>query len=176
MACSILIFAFGAVSGGHFNPAVTIAALIQKKIDAVDSIIYILAQLSGAVLGALFVKGILEDEGSLCGYGNAEVSDLLPGDFAGAVVEGVGTFLLVTVILAVAMNPRARQEWAPLGDRRNARLRRDDLRPADRRLVQPGPLVRPGADRRQDRRLRPPRLCAWLRSLARFLRRLSTGS
>ena len=110
---SILIFAFGAVSGGHFNPAVTIAALIQKKIDAVDSVIYMLAQLSGAVLGSLFVKGILEDEGSLSGYGNAEVSDLLPGNFSGAMVEGVGTFLLVTVILAVAMNPRARQEWAP---------------------------------------------------------------
>jgi aquaporin Z len=110
---SILIFAFGAVSGGHFNPAVTIAALIQKKIDAVDSIIYILAQLSGAVLGALSVKALLEDEGSLSGYGNAEVSDLLSNNFAGAMVEGVGTFLLVTVILAVAMNPRARQEWAP---------------------------------------------------------------
>ncbi len=54
---SLLIFAFGAVSGGHFNPAVTIAALIQKKIDAVDSIIYILAQLSGAVLGALVGQG-----------------------------------------------------------------------------------------------------------------------
>ncbi|HYH60362.1 MAG TPA: aquaporin [Solirubrobacterales bacterium] len=109
-----LIFAFGPVSGGHFNPAVTIAALIQKKIDAVDSVIYILAQLSGAVLGTLLVKGLLGDEGSLGGYGNAEVSDLLPGNFAGFAVEGIGTFLLVTVILAVAMNPRARQEWAPL--------------------------------------------------------------
>ena len=40
------------------------------------------------------------------------------------------------------------------GDRHHARLRRDDLRPADRRLLQPGPLVRPRADRRRLRRLR----------------------
>ena len=42
------------------------------------------------------------------------MSDLLGGNFQGFIVEGLGTFLLVLVILAVAMNPRARQEWAPL--------------------------------------------------------------
>ena len=92
----------------------TIAALIQKKIDAVDAIIYILAQLSGARPRRALVKALLEDEGSLSGYGNAEVSDLLASNFAGSLVEGIGTFLLVLVICAVALNPRARQEWAPL--------------------------------------------------------------
>jgi MIP family channel proteins len=108
-----LIIAFGAVSGGHFNPAVTLAATIHKRIDPVDAVVYVLAQLSGAVLGALLVKGILLDEGRALGYGNAEVSSLLGGNFQGFIVEGLGTFLLVLVILAVAMNPRARQEWAP---------------------------------------------------------------
>src|SRR5687768_7620847 len=55
-----LIITFGAVSGGHFNPAVTIAAAIQRRIDPVDAIVYILAQLSGAVLGALTVKSLIE--------------------------------------------------------------------------------------------------------------------
>ncbi len=108
-----LIMAFGAVSGGHFNPAVTLAAAVQRKIDPVDAVVYVLAQLSGAVLGALLVKGLLLDEGRALGYGNPEVSGLLSGNFAGFVVEGLGAFLLVLVILAVAMNPRARQEWAP---------------------------------------------------------------
>ena len=108
-----LIMAFGAVSGGHFNPAITLAAAVQRKIDWVDAVVYMLAQLSGAVLGALLVKGLLLDEGRALGYGNAEVSDLLANDFSGFVVEGLGTFLLVLVVLAVAMNPRARQEWAP---------------------------------------------------------------
>jgi MIP family channel proteins len=109
-----LIIAFGAVSGGHFNPAITFAAAVQRKIDPVDAVVYVLAQLSGAVLGALLVKGILLDEGRAGGYGNPEVSGLLGGDFQGFIVEGLGTFLLVLVVIAVAMNPRARQEWAPL--------------------------------------------------------------
>ena len=108
-----LIMAFGAVSGGHFNPAITLAAVVQRKIDPVDAVVYVLAQLSGAVLGALLVKGLLLDEGRALGYGNAEVSDLLGGNFQGFIVEGLGTFLLVLVVIAVAMNPRARQEWAP---------------------------------------------------------------
>ena len=110
----VLIITFGTVSGGHFNPAVTIAAAVQKRIDPVDAVVYILAQLSGAVLGALTVKALIEDEGSLSGYGSATVSDALGGNFAGFVVEGIGTFILVLAICAVALNPRARQEWAPL--------------------------------------------------------------
>ena len=102
------------VSGGHFNPAVTVAAAALRRIDPVDAVVYILAQLSGGVLGALLVKGLLLDEGRATGYGNAEVSPLLGGNFGGAVVEALGTFLLVLAVCAVALNPRARQEWAPL--------------------------------------------------------------
>lgn len=110
----LLIIAFGQVSGGHFNPAITAAAALLRRIDPVDAVVYILAQLSGAVLGALLVKGILLDEGRATDYGNAEVSPLLDSNFLGGVVEALGTFLLVLAVLAVAMNPRARQEWAPL--------------------------------------------------------------
>jgi MIP family channel proteins len=109
-----LIMAFGAVSGGHFNPAVTLAAAAMRRIDPVDAIVYILAQLSGAVLGALLVKGLLLDEGRAGNYGTPAISDQLGGNFQGFVVEGIGAFLLVLVIIAVAMNVRARQEWAPL--------------------------------------------------------------
>ena len=53
-----LIVMFGVVSGGHFNPAVTIAALAIKRISAIDGVIYILAQLSGGVLGALLAAAV----------------------------------------------------------------------------------------------------------------------
>ncbi len=106
---------FGAVSGGHFNPAVTLAAAMLKRIDPVDAVVYILAQLSGAVLGALLVKGLLLDEGRAAQLRRRlEVSRLLAGNFAGSVVEALGTFMLVLAILAVALNPRAWQDWAPL--------------------------------------------------------------
>jgi MIP family channel proteins len=109
-----LIITFGAASGGHFNPAVTVAAWITRRIDPVDAVVYILAQLSGGVLGALLVKGLLLDEGRASDYGAATISPLLANNFAGAVVEGIGTFLLVLAVCAVAFNPRARKEWAPL--------------------------------------------------------------
>lgn len=109
-----LILAFGAVSGGHFNPAITLAAAALRRIDPVDAVVYILAQLSGGVLGALLVKGILLDEGRATDYGAATISPLLGGAFPAFVVEGLGTFLLVLAVIAVALNPRARQEWAPL--------------------------------------------------------------
>jgi len=109
----LLIIAFGQVSGGHFNPAITVAAAAMRRIDPVDAVVYILAQLSGAVLGALLVKGLLLDEGRASHYGAATISPLLSGSFAAAVCEGIGAFLLVLAVCAVAMNPRARQEWAP---------------------------------------------------------------
>ncbi len=112
-ALFLLIIAFGQVSGGHFNPAITIAAAAMKRIDPVDAVVYILAQLSGAVLGALLVKAILLDEGRAADYGAVSISPLIAGPFAAFVVEGLGTFLLVLAVCAVAMNPRARQEWAP---------------------------------------------------------------
>jgi MIP family channel proteins len=109
-----LIITLGAVSGGHFNPAVTLGAAVLRRIDPVDAAVYILAQLSGGVLGALLVKAFLLDEGRAGHYGAATISPLLGGNVQGACIEAIGTFLLVLAVCAVAFNPRARHEWAPL--------------------------------------------------------------
>jgi MIP family channel proteins len=109
-----LIVMFGVVSGGHFNPAVTLAALVIRRIRPLDGVIYMLAQFSGAVLGALLTKGLLLDEGRATHYGAAEVSGLLANNFAGSIVEGVGTFCLVLVILAAVYSEKSFKEWAPL--------------------------------------------------------------
>jgi MIP family channel proteins len=109
-----LIITLGAASGGHFNPVVTLAAAIMRRIDPVDAAVYILAQLSGGVLGALLVKGLLLDEGRASHYGAATISPILGHEYLGAIVEGIGAFLLVLAVCAVAFNPRARREWAPL--------------------------------------------------------------
>ena len=114
LALFALIMSFGTVSGGHFNPAVTIGAAVLRRIDPIDAIVYILAQLSGGVLGALMVKGLLSDEGRPGNYGAGAVTDLIGGNFAGFIVEGLGAFLIVLAICSVAFNERARQEWAPL--------------------------------------------------------------
>jgi len=109
-----VIALFWSVSGGHFNPVVTLAAATLKKISVIDAVIYILAQLSGAVLGALLTKGLLKDEGRATHYGAGEISGLLSGNFAGAVVEAIGVFVLVMVILTVFFSSKGKKDWAPL--------------------------------------------------------------
>ncbi len=110
----MLVQTLGGVSGAHLNPAVTAAAAALKRIDPVDAVVYVLAQLSGGVLGALLVRGLLVDEGAAGNYGAVQVSPLLGGEFQGAIVEGIGTFLLVLAVVAVALNQRAWRDWAPL--------------------------------------------------------------
>jgi MIP family channel proteins len=109
-----LVQLLAGVSGGHFNPAVTVAAAALRRIDPIDAVVYILAQLSGGVLGALLTKALLLDEGRLSNYGATEISPLVGDNFDGMILEAIGTFMLVLAVLAVALNPRARNEWAPL--------------------------------------------------------------
>src|SRR5215216_4037473 len=78
-----LIVMFGVVSGVHFNPAVTLASAAIRRIAPIDALIYILAQLSGGVRGALLAKGLLVDEGRASSYAAAQVSGLLGGNFKG---------------------------------------------------------------------------------------------
>ena len=109
-----LIVMFGVASGGHFNPAVTLAAAAIKRIAPVDALIYMLAQLSGGVLGALLAKSLLLDEGRATNYGAVQVSGLLGGDFQGMIIEGIGTFCLVLVILSAVYSKKSVKDWAPL--------------------------------------------------------------
>ena len=108
-----LIISVGVASGGHFNPAITTAFIVLRRIDPIDGLVYILAQLSGGVLGALLTKAFLLDEGRASDYGTPKVTALLGGGFQGFLVEGIGTFVLVMTVLAVALNPEIRR-WAAL--------------------------------------------------------------
>ncbi|HMA26831.1 MAG: MIP/aquaporin family protein [Solirubrobacterales bacterium] len=108
-----LIISIGVASGGHFNPAITAAFIAIRRIDPIDGLVYILAQLSGGVLGALLTKAFLLDEGRASDYGTPKISPLLGGAFQGFLVEGIGAFILVLTVLAVALNPETRR-WAAI--------------------------------------------------------------
>ena len=54
------IFAFGHISGGHFNPAVTVAMVLDKRTTPMDAVGYILSQIIGAVAAALVVAVAVE--------------------------------------------------------------------------------------------------------------------
>ena len=106
---------FGVVSGGHFNPAVTLAALAIKRISPIDARdLHARPALRRRARRPALTKGLLLDEGRATHYGAAEVSGLLGGNFAGAIVEAIGTFCLVLVILAAVFSKKSFKEWAPL--------------------------------------------------------------
>ncbi|MBW3079864.1 MIP/aquaporin family protein [Bifidobacterium saguinibicoloris] len=52
-------YALGKVSGGQFNPAVTVAAMIVGRTKLVDGVLYIVAQVVGATLAGLLVRFLL---------------------------------------------------------------------------------------------------------------------
>ncbi|MEY2564451.1 MAG: aquaporin [Verrucomicrobiota bacterium] len=55
-ALMVMIYAGGHISGGHYNPAVTIGVLIRGKVKTGDVVPYIISQLAGAALASVVVK------------------------------------------------------------------------------------------------------------------------
>ena len=101
-----LVFAFGSVSGGHFNPAVTAAMLVAGKIPVVKSILYWVAQFGGAIIGAIMLSFLISGApGSP--YGQAIGVMTGTNLTYSALIEGIATFIFVTIIYQVADNGKA---------------------------------------------------------------------
>jgi aquaporin Z len=105
-------YALGHISGGHFNPAVTLGVLAARRIEVREAIIYIVAQVVGAILGSAVVLAIANGvDGFTVGTGPGDSSlaangfaDHSPGGYAwGAclVAEIVLTFFFLLLILGV---------------------------------------------------------------------------
>jgi aquaporin-4 len=52
-----MVWCIGHISGGHINPAVTVAFLVARRINIVTAVIYVAAQMTGAVFGAGLLAG-----------------------------------------------------------------------------------------------------------------------
>jgi MIP family channel proteins len=107
LALAVMISALGAVSGGHFNPAVTFGFLLTGKQKLGAAIGYWIAQLAGAVVASvLLTKVFPASVWQECKLGAAA---LAPGisPMAGAGVELVLAFFLVTAVWGTAVDPRA---------------------------------------------------------------------
>ena len=62
LGLAILILKFGPISGAHFNPVVTIISLTQKRITLKKSILYIIAQIIGAIIGVMTANIIFDKD------------------------------------------------------------------------------------------------------------------
>lgn len=106
-ALMFCIYAFGQVSGGHFNPAVSVAAWVRGVLPAKELPYYIGAQVLGGILAAL-VSTLLFSTG-----GNSLVNMMSKAEIAskfGAImlVEFIVTFALCIVVLMVATSPKVK--------------------------------------------------------------------
>ncbi|MCQ2969989.1 glycerol uptake facilitator protein [Methanobrevibacter gottschalkii] len=106
------IYAFGRISGAHFNPAVTIGLLVTKNIPLVDSIYYIVAQLIGACLGSLALFLCLGAQAVTIGGLGATAPGLGIGYMQAMFAEFIGTFFLMMVIMGVAVDKKAEPGFA----------------------------------------------------------------
>ena len=92
-ALMVMIFAGGHISGGHFNPAVTLGVWLRGKSEAKDVTPYMISQIIGAVLAAFAVKFL---------KGGAAVTPLQPATLPALLAEFLFTFALVYVVLNTA--------------------------------------------------------------------------
>ncbi|GIW34388.1 MIP/aquaporin family protein [Meiothermus sp.] len=100
LAIGLSVVALGALSGGHFNPAVTFGMLITGRISPVGAVGYWVAQLLGGVVAAFFIGAL---------YGGTAVADGTPAPGANhtaiqaLMMEIFLTFFLVSVIFGSAV-------------------------------------------------------------------------
>jgi glycerol uptake facilitator-like aquaporin len=90
----VLITVFGPISGAHFNPAVTLVAVLRRELKLSLGLIYALAQIAGCAAGAMLAHAMfalpLWQSGQTVRSGGAQILS-----------EGVATFTLVLTILGV---------------------------------------------------------------------------
>ncbi|TDR47899.1 aquaporin Z [Pseudomonas brenneri] len=111
-------YAVGSISGAHFNPAITVGLWVGGRMPGLDVLPYILAQVAGATVAAAILAliasgrpGFELGEFAANGYGA-----LSPGQYsllAALVVESVGTFFLVFIVMRVT-TPGAAPGFAPI--------------------------------------------------------------
>lgn len=107
LALAVLITIFGATSGGHFNPAVTIAFLVARRIKSILGFSYIVAHLAGAVLAALLLRIVFPSfVWKAAQLGTPALSNSVSIG-AGIAVEALMTFFLLLAIYGTAVDTRA---------------------------------------------------------------------
>lgn len=115
-ALAVLVYAFGGISGAHFNPAVTFSLAVARRFKWSEVPIYWVVQILGGIAGAFIIAGIYgqgEPSGAQALFGATVISDGV-NQAQALLAEAFITFILVTAIMAVAVDPRAPKGWSGL--------------------------------------------------------------
>ncbi|KAK3091663.1 hypothetical protein FSP39_021648, partial [Pinctada imbricata] len=114
LSIALLVVSFGNISGGHFNPVVTLGVTLSRALLPSVGVLYFVFQLLGGMLGAALARGVLPEETYKNINGGTQV--LGPNVEAGWAVltEGVLTFMLVLTVLLAAVDNKTKSSLAPL--------------------------------------------------------------
>ncbi|WP_280113314.1 aquaporin Z [Allomesorhizobium alhagi] len=102
-----MVYAVGGISGGHFNPAVSVGLLVAGRFPAKDLIPYVAAQIVGAVVGAVVLYLIASGKADFSlagGFASNGYGEHSPGGYsmgAALLAEIVLTFMFLIIILRV---------------------------------------------------------------------------
>jgi aquaporin TIP len=105
LVIAVFVSAFAGISGGHFNPAVTMGFFVTRRIAVPMAVFYWIIQLGAAALAALLLKWILPSQVDQAHYGAPTVNSVIdPGK--AVTIEAVCTFFLVIVVFATAVDAK----------------------------------------------------------------------
>ena len=106
LAIALMVSSLGHISGGLFNPALTIGLWATRRLDTVATVAYIIAQLVGAVVAALalvlFFPEVMRDAQNLGTPGLNEGVDFIQG----VGLEAIATAFLMIAVFGTALDPR----------------------------------------------------------------------
>jgi MIP family channel proteins len=106
LAIAIMVSALGHISGGHFNPAITIGFWVTKRFSTLDVVLYWAAQLAGAIAAAFLLKAVIPEETwRAVALGTPELVRDFPR-ISAMVLEAVTTFFLVLMVFATAVDEK----------------------------------------------------------------------
>lgn len=104
LAIMVMVAALGHVSGGHFNPAITLGLLLGRHIDLPGAVLYWVAQLLGGTVAALLIAGAFDT--AVVAGGTPVLAEGV-AIWAGILLEAVATFVLVFVVYGTAVDKGA---------------------------------------------------------------------
>lgn len=105
LAFGIMVAALGHISGGHFNPAITIGFWVTRKISTFDMIAYWIAQLGGGIAAAYLLRTLPFEAWSSVQLGTPDLAIGITRA-TGIIIEAVLTFFLVFVFFATVVDDR----------------------------------------------------------------------
>lgn len=106
LVLAVLVSAFWAISGGHFNPAVTFGVWLVGRIPTERALWYVGAQLVGALGSGVALLFAFGDAGRAAGLGTPALGEGV-SPLVGIVVEAVLTMVLLFAVFGTAIDPRA---------------------------------------------------------------------